>query len=89
MVTVLPYGLLPRAELATLRNPSMAGALEVVVGRWGNMFISVGLLISVLGAFPGLDPVCGRSALHGRQKQPDAELSITGMRPKVPAVPCG
>ena len=51
MVTVLPYGLLPRAELATLRNPSMAGALEVVVGRWGNLFISVGLLISVLGAF--------------------------------------
>ena len=51
MVTVLPYGLLPRAELATLRNPSMAGALEMVVGRWGNMFISVGLLISVLGAF--------------------------------------
>jgi arginine:ornithine antiporter / lysine permease len=51
LVTVLPYGLLPRAELATLRNPSMAGALEVVVGRWGNVFISVGLLISVLGAY--------------------------------------
>jgi arginine:ornithine antiporter/lysine permease len=51
MVTVLPYGLLPRAELATLRNPSMAGALEMVVGRWGNVFISVGLLISVLGAY--------------------------------------
>lgn len=51
MVTVLPFGLLPRAELAELRNPSMAGALEVVVGRWGNVFISVGLLISVLGAY--------------------------------------
>jgi arginine:ornithine antiporter/lysine permease len=51
MVTLLPYGLLPRAELAELRNPSMAGALEVVVGRWGNAFISIGLLISVLGAY--------------------------------------
>jgi len=51
LVTVLPYGLLPRAELATLRNPSMAGALEMVVGRWGNIFISIGLLISVLGAY--------------------------------------
>lgn len=51
LVTVLPYGLLPRADLATLRNPSMAGALEVVVGRWGNIFISIGLLISVLGAY--------------------------------------
>ncbi|HSM80679.1 MAG TPA: amino acid permease, partial [Nodosilinea sp.] len=51
LVTMLPFGLLPRAELATLRNPSMAGALEVVVGRWGNMFVSVGLIISVLGAY--------------------------------------
>ena len=51
LVTVMPFGLLPRAELAELRNPSMAGAFELVVGRWGNIFISIGLLISVLGAF--------------------------------------
>lgn len=51
LVTMLPFGLLPRAELAELRNPSMAGALEAVVGRWGNIFISIGLLISVLGAY--------------------------------------
>jgi arginine:ornithine antiporter/lysine permease len=51
LVTVLPFGLMPRAELAALRNPSMAGAFEMVVGRWGNVFISIGLLISVLGAF--------------------------------------
>ncbi len=51
LVTVLPYGIVPRAELGTLRNPSMAGLFELVVGRWGNIFISVGLLISVLGAF--------------------------------------
>lgn len=51
LVTMLPFGLMPRAELAELRNPSMAGALEAVVGRWGNIFVSVGLIISVLGAF--------------------------------------
>ncbi|PSN15537.1 arginine-ornithine antiporter [filamentous cyanobacterium CCT1] len=51
LVTMLPFGLMPRAELAELRNPSMAGALEAVVGRWGSIFVSVGLLISVLGAF--------------------------------------
>lgn len=51
LVTILPFGLLPRAELANLRNPSMAGAFEMVVGRWGNLFISVGLIISVMGAF--------------------------------------
>lgn len=51
MVTVLPYGVLPRAELGSLRNPSMAAVLESVVGRWGSVFISLGLLISVLGAY--------------------------------------
>ena len=40
-----------RADLATLRNPSMAGVLEAVVGRWGAIFVSAGLIISVLGAF--------------------------------------
>jgi arginine:ornithine antiporter/lysine permease len=51
LVTVLPYGVLPREELGGLRNPSMAAALEAVVGRWGSVFISIGLLISVLGAY--------------------------------------
>ncbi len=51
LVTILPYGILPREELGALRNPSMAAALEAVVGRWGSAFISLGLLISVLGAY--------------------------------------
>ncbi|MFG1947561.1 basic amino acid/polyamine antiporter [Nonomuraea sp. NPDC048826] len=50
-VTLLSYGVLPRGELAELRQPSMAGVLESVVGRWGMVFISVGLIISVLGAY--------------------------------------
>src|SRR5262249_31564763 len=51
LVTLLSYGVLAREDLAGLRNPSMAGVLESVVGRWGAVFVSVGLLISVLGAF--------------------------------------
>jgi arginine:ornithine antiporter/lysine permease len=51
LVTVLSYGVLPRTELGALRNPSMAGVLEAVVGRWGAIFVSVGLIISVLGAY--------------------------------------
>jgi arginine:ornithine antiporter / lysine permease len=50
-VTLLSYGILPRADLAELRQPSMAGVLESVVGAWGAAFISVGLLISVMGAY--------------------------------------
>ncbi|MBK0052819.1 basic amino acid/polyamine antiporter [Stenotrophomonas sp. S39] len=51
MVTLLSYGILPRAELAALRTPSVAGVMEAMVGRWGVLFISVGLLVSVLGNY--------------------------------------
>ncbi|MFE1730148.1 basic amino acid/polyamine antiporter [Streptomyces bacillaris] len=50
-VTIVSYGLLPMAELAELRQPSMAGVLESAVGTWGKVFISVGLIVSVLGAY--------------------------------------
>ncbi|MGI6856036.1 basic amino acid/polyamine antiporter [Mesorhizobium sp. 1B3] len=51
LVTILSYGVLLRPDLAALRNPSMAGVLEAVVGPWGAVFVSVGLLISVGGAY--------------------------------------
>jgi arginine:ornithine antiporter/lysine permease len=51
MVTLLPYGMLDRAQLSVMRQPSMAGVLETAVGTWGGIFISLGLLVSVLGAY--------------------------------------
>ncbi|CAI2933765.1 basic amino acid/polyamine antiporter [Aminobacter niigataensis] len=51
LVTILSYGVMLRPDLAALRNPSMAGVLEAVVGPWGAKFVSVGLLISVAGAY--------------------------------------
>ena len=50
-VTVLSFGVLPRAEIAAMRAPSVAGVMENMVGPWGAKFISVGLLVSVLGAY--------------------------------------
>jgi arginine:ornithine antiporter/lysine permease len=50
-VTVVSYGIIPRAEIAELRQPSMAGVLEAAVGSWGAVFVSVGLIVSVLGAY--------------------------------------
>lgn len=55
-VTIFSYGILSRAELEKLRQPSVAGAMEAVVGRWGLVFISVGVIISVLGARTGDEP---------------------------------
>jgi arginine:ornithine antiporter/lysine permease len=51
LVTLLPYGIMERAELAGLRQPSMAGVLGAVVGPWGTWFVSIGLIVSVLGAY--------------------------------------
>jgi arginine:ornithine antiporter/lysine permease len=50
-VTIVSYGILPRDEMAELRQPSMAGVMEAAVGSWGAVFVSVGLIVSVLGAY--------------------------------------
>ncbi|MFE9882768.1 basic amino acid/polyamine antiporter [Streptomyces sp. NPDC005784] len=50
-VTIVSYGLMPMGEIAELRQPSMAGVLESAVGTWGQVFVSVGLIVSVLGAY--------------------------------------
>ncbi|WP_377268876.1 basic amino acid/polyamine antiporter [Peterkaempfera sp. SMS 1(5)a] len=50
-VTIVSYGLLPMSEIAELRQPSMAGVLESAVGTWGKVFVSAGLIVSVLGAY--------------------------------------
>ncbi|MCB1264605.1 MAG: arginine-ornithine antiporter [Mycobacterium sp.] len=50
LVNFLSYGLMAQAEIADLPDPSMAGLLEHQVGAWGATFISIGLIISLLGA---------------------------------------
>ena len=49
-VNLLAYGLMARAEVAGLSDPSMAALLENEVGEWGAAFISIGLAVSLLGA---------------------------------------
>jgi len=58
LVTLLPYAVLQRADIAGMRQPSMAGVLEAVVGPWGAVFVSVGLLVSVLGAYLAWALIC-------------------------------
>jgi len=58
LVTLLPYGVLERVEIAGMRQPSMASVLEAVVGHWGAVFVSVGLIISVLGAYLAWSLIC-------------------------------
>lgn len=51
LVTLVSYGVMPQGELAGVSHPSMAAVLESVVGPWGSVFIRVGVIISVLGAY--------------------------------------
>lgn len=51
LVTLLSLGIVPRAELAEMRNPSMAGLMTRLIGSWGNLIIAVGLVVSVCGAY--------------------------------------
>jgi arginine:ornithine antiporter/lysine permease len=57
-ITLLPYATSARAEIAGVANPSLAGALELVVGDWGAIFISVAVLVSVLGAYLAWSLIC-------------------------------
>lgn len=51
LVSLLSLGIISQPQLAALKNPSMAGVLEAVVGPWGAILINLALVISVVGAF--------------------------------------
>ena len=51
LISLLSLGIMGQPELAALKNPSMAGVLEHVVGPWGAILVNVALVVSVLGAF--------------------------------------
>jgi arginine:ornithine antiporter / lysine permease len=50
-VSILSFGILPRAEIQQLSQPSVGGVLAAAVGAWGAVFIGVGVIVSVLGAY--------------------------------------
>ncbi len=51
LVSLLSLGVMQRADLAGLSNPSMAGVLEALVGPWGAALINIAVVVSVVGAF--------------------------------------
>ncbi len=51
LATTLPFGVLPRAELIALRQPSMVGVLHSILGQFGTYFVSFAIIISVVGAY--------------------------------------
>jgi len=50
-VSILAFGVMPRAEIQALSQPSVGGVLAAAVGPWGAKFIGAGVIVSVLGAY--------------------------------------
>ncbi|MGH6689253.1 MAG: amino acid permease, partial [Gammaproteobacteria bacterium] len=85
LVTLLPYAVLARGGIAGMRQPSMAAVLEAVVGPWGAIFISVGLLVSVLGAYLAWSLICAEVLFAAGKSGDVPKVFGTENKNKVPA----
>lgn len=85
LVTMLPYAVLQRPEIAGMRQPSMAAVLEAVVGHWGAVFISVGLIVSVLGAYLAWSLICAEVLFAAAKSRDMPKVFATENQNKVPA----
>ncbi|HHX0885371.1 TPA: basic amino acid/polyamine antiporter [Pseudomonas aeruginosa] len=83
-VTLLPYGVLARSDIVGMRQPAMAPVLESVVGPWGAMFISIGVLISVLGAYLAWSLICAEVLFTAAKSQDMPTLFVTENQNGVP-----
>jgi arginine:ornithine antiporter/lysine permease len=84
LVTLLPYAVLQRIEIAGMRQPSMAAVLEAVVGPWGAIFVSIGLIISVLGAYLAWSLLCAEVLFTAAKTRDMPVVFATENRNKVP-----
>ncbi|MGP1932015.1 MAG: basic amino acid/polyamine antiporter, partial [Arsenophonus sp. ET-DL12-MAG3] len=50
-ITVLSFGIVHRAELAKMRNPSMASLMINMIGDYGEIIIAASLILSVCSAY--------------------------------------
>lgn len=48
LISVLPYGVLTRVQLAGMGQPAIGHVLQMTVGNWGSILINVGLIISTI-----------------------------------------
>ncbi|UXN66857.1 basic amino acid/polyamine antiporter (plasmid) [Phyllobacterium sp. A18/5-2] len=85
LVSLLPYSVMARADIAALGQPSMAGVLEAVVGHWGAIFISVGVIISVLGAYLAWSLVCAEVLFIAARNEDMPKVFATENPNRVPA----
>lgn len=84
LVTLLPYAVMQRADIAGMRQPSMATVLEAVVGHWGAVFVSLGLLVSVLGAYLAWSLICAEVLFTAAKTKDMPKIFATENKNNVP-----
>lgn len=50
-VTILSFGILSREQITQLPNPSLAYLMEALIGRPGAIFVNIGVIFSIFGAW--------------------------------------
>jgi arginine:ornithine antiporter/lysine permease len=85
LVTLLSYAVLPRVEIAGLQQPSMATVLEAVVGHWGLVFISLGVIVSVLGAYLAWQMIAAEVLFNAAKTDDMPRIFATENQNRVPA----
>ncbi len=58
LVSILPFGVMQQSVLSTIPTPSTAGILERIVGHWGEVFMIIGVMISVLSGWLAWTLLC-------------------------------
>ncbi len=84
-VTLLPYAAMPQSAIAAVQQPSMAAVLEAVVGHWGAVFISIGVLVSVLGAYLAWSLICAEVLFAAAKSDDMPRLFAAQNSNRVPA----
>ncbi|MBB4083620.1 basic amino acid/polyamine antiporter [Brevundimonas lenta] len=84
-ITLLPYAALPQSTIAGLTQPSLASVLEEIVGHWGAVFISIGVLVSVLGAYLAWSLICAEVLFAAAKSQDMPRIFAAENGRKVPA----
>lgn len=67
LISILPFGVLSQKELSTIPTPSTAGILKILVGEWGEMMITLGVLISVLTSWLAWTMICAEIPMVAAQ----------------------
>ncbi len=51
LVSLVPYGTFTQDEIASMSSPSTAAILQGLVGPWGRMLVSAGIVVAILSSW--------------------------------------